>query len=95
MVVNVENNDVWHALMSHVHVNILKILLVSIQHKVMDACDSCHLAKQYRLVFFISEHLRNCLFDLIHADLWGPYRFTTHDDCNMFLTLVEDKSRAT
>lgn len=33
--------------------------------------------------------------DLVHADLWRPYRFRTQDNCNMFLTVVEDKSRTT
>lgn len=28
-------------------------------------------------------------------DLWGPYRHKTHNNCNMFLTIVEDKSKTT
>lgn len=42
-----------------------------------------------------SSHQSSCLFDLVHADLWGPYRFKTHDNCSIFLPLVQDKSRTT
>lgn len=40
-------------------------------------------------------HTSKDLFDLVHADLWGPYRFKTNGGYNYFLTLVEDKSRTT
>ena len=33
------------------------------------------------------------MFDLIHADVWGPYKFPTHDGNRYFLTLVDDCSR--
>lgn len=33
------------------------------------------------------------MFDLIHADVWSPYKFPTHDGNRYFLTLVDDCSR--
>lgn len=53
------------------------------------------MAKQHRLVFPISANESTHVFDLVHADLWGTHHFKTHDNCNMFFTLVDDKSRAT
>lgn len=33
-------------------------------------------------------------FELIHIDVWGPYRHVTHDNYSFFLTLVVDFTRA-
>lgn len=30
------------------------------------------------------------LGDLIHIDVWGPYRVTTYDGFKYFLTIVDD-----
>lgn len=35
------------------------------------------------------------LFDLLHADLWGPYKYRIQGNCIYFLIIVEDKSRST
>lgn len=95
LVAHVCNSNVWHARMGHVPANVLKLLPVVLQNQILDVCDSCHLAKQHKLVFPVNDHESTELFDLVHVDLWGPYQFKTHDNCNMFLTLVENKLRAT
>lgn len=33
-------------------------------------------------------------FELIHCDVWGPYKTSTADGCKYFLTVVDDNSRA-
>lgn len=53
------------------------------------------MAKQTRLQFPDSTSVSAKVFDLIHADLWRPYMHKIHNNCNMFLTIVDDKSRAT
>lgn len=35
------------------------------------------------------------MFDLIHMDVWGPYKVATYNGMKYFLTLVDDKSRWT
>lgn len=35
------------------------------------------------------------MFELVHIDLWGPYRHCTNGSCTMFLTIVDDRSKAT
>lgn len=94
-VANVHNSDVWHARLGHAPADIVHLLPVKCDKKVLDICDSCFFAKQTRLKFSSSVSESENLFDLVHADLWGPYRFKTHGSCNFFLTLVEDKSRTT
>nr|GEY84592.1 ribonuclease H-like domain-containing protein [Tanacetum cinerariifolium] len=37
-------------------------------------CDVCHKAKQTRKSFPISDHKTKCLGDIVHLDVWGPYK---------------------
>lgn len=58
-------------------------------------CEVCHLAKQTRLPFQLSQIHSKGIFELIHIDTWGPYRIPTHDEHKYFLTIVDDYSRGT
>ncbi|KAK9732656.1 hypothetical protein RND81_04G013300 [Saponaria officinalis] len=58
-------------------------------------CEACILAKHHIFPFDVSvSRAWNC-FDLIHLDLWGPYRVPTLTSARYFLTLVDDHSRTT
>lgn len=35
------------------------------------------------------------VFELIHCDIWGPYKIKTHAACAYFLTIVDDYSKST
>lgn len=37
-------------------------------------CKACPLAKQSRLAFPISNTIAQNPFELIHVDIWGPYK---------------------
>ncbi|KAJ0875397.1 putative RNA-directed DNA polymerase [Helianthus annuus] len=56
-------------------------------------CDVCHRAKQVRVPFPLSEHKTKSLGELIHLDLWGPYKVTSYEGFKYFLTIVDDFSR--
>ncbi|GJX00168.1 ribonuclease H-like domain-containing protein [Tanacetum coccineum] len=56
-------------------------------------CDICHKAKQTRDPFLLSDHKSNVVGDIIHCDVWGPYRVVSKDGYKFFLTLVDDFSR--
>lgn len=58
-------------------------------------CTVCPLAKQSRLSFTLSNSCSVHPFDLVHADIWGPYRVPIHDGERYFLTLVNDFYRYT
>ena len=57
-------------------------------------CDVCLRAKQTRQCFPTSSNNAKEVFDLIHIDLWGPYRTTALCGSKYFLTIVDDHSRA-
>lgn len=58
-------------------------------------CDVCLRAKFHISSFTASDSIALACFDLIHMDLWGPYRMTDLNGAPYFLTLVDDRSRAT
>ena len=55
----------------------------------------CFRAKQTRSYFSISENKASDAFDLIHCDIWGPYRERASSGARYFLTVADDASRAT
>ncbi|XP_074352128.1 uncharacterized protein LOC141691293 [Apium graveolens] len=91
---HVSSIDTWHARLGHAPAHVIQLLPVVSQTKIMDTCNSCFFSMQSRLRFPDSQHTSEKLFDLVHADVWGPYRIPTHGNCRWFLTLVEDKSRS-
>ncbi|XP_071713293.1 uncharacterized protein [Rutidosis leptorrhynchoides] len=56
-------------------------------------CEICLKAKQTRDVFPLSEHKTKDLGDLLHLDLWRPYRVTSRKGFRFFLTVVDDYTR--
>lgn len=58
-------------------------------------CSVCLHSKQHKLPFPVSMSKANQCFDLIHIDLWGPYRVHALNGAKYFLTIVDDHSRAT
>nr|KAJ0189315.1 hypothetical protein LSAT_V11C800419360 [Lactuca sativa] len=75
--------------------------LVSLKHKlnfenvVLPPCDVCHRAKQTRDSFPVSQHVTSSLGELIHLDVWGPYRVITSEGFRYFLIIVDDYTRVT
>ena len=58
-------------------------------------CDTCNLAKFHKLPFTLSNKIASDLFDLVHMDLWGPYKIVAVSGAKYFLTIVDDCSRVT
>lgn len=60
----------------------------------MTNCDVCLRPKQTRNSFPDSFNKASYPFELIHCDLWGPYRTSAFCGSRYFLTIVDDYSRA-
>ncbi|KAH9764454.1 hypothetical protein KPL70_001531 [Citrus sinensis] len=56
-------------------------------------CDVCFRAKQCRDKFVLSNNKASNICELIHCDLWGPYRTASSCGAHYFLTIVDDFSR--
>ncbi|XP_048492976.1 uncharacterized protein LOC125493557 [Beta vulgaris subsp. vulgaris] len=55
----------------------------------------CLNSKQHKLPFSVSKSRADQCFDLLHIDLWGPYRVHALNGAKYFLTLVDNRSRGT
>ena len=60
-----------------------------------DFCEICLCAKHTRNKFPISKSIAEVIFDLIHCDIWGPYRVLSTCGAHYFLSIVNESSRAT
>lgn len=58
-------------------------------------CPICPLAKQKRLSFESHNHMSSSPFDLIHLDVWGPFKRESIEGYKYFLTIVDDHTRVT
>ncbi|GKD46493.1 ribonuclease H-like domain-containing protein [Tanacetum coccineum] len=57
-------------------------------------CDTCNKAKQTREPFPLNDHKSTKIGQLVHLDVWGPYKVVSRDGFRYFLTIIDDFSRA-
>lgn len=80
--------ELWHQLLGHPTSHALELLPISdlsnskFDHK---ACEICIRAKQPRDSFPLSFNKTASVFELVHCDIWGPYRTPGMCGSNYFL----------
>ncbi|GJZ21031.1 ribonuclease H-like domain-containing protein [Tanacetum coccineum] len=87
----------WHNRLGHPVDQVLATLhndLKISKTGYVPVCEVCHRAKQTRESFPLSDHKSKNPGELVHFDLWGPYRVTSKEGYKYFLTIVDDFSRA-
>ena len=50
-------------------------------------------AKRARTQFHVSENKAENRFELMHCDIWGPYREPASCEAHYFLTIIDNSSR--
>ena len=58
-------------------------------------CTICPQARQTRSVYSNSFSKTSTPLELLHIDIWGPFRYLTRTNCSMFITIVDDYSMMT
>lgn len=79
------NKLLWHNRLGHPSTKMLQHLFIDENFSDNDDCNKCSicpLAKQTRLHFQLSMSKALVVFDLIHLDVWRPYRIVTHNGFN-------------
>ncbi|KAL2243082.1 UNVERIFIED_CONTAM: Retrovirus-related Pol polyprotein from transposon RE1 [Sesamum indicum] len=99
-----DKNDfsLWHQRLGHSSPDVMKHIValhIPKPHKE-HICNICPLAKQTRVPFPLSTSNSISCFDLIHVDIWGPYKRATLSRATLsgahyVLTIIDDFSRAT
>lgn len=89
----------WHNRLGHVSFHTMQYLdfLKHIPEKsdFIKHCEVCHKAKQQRSPFPISTIHTQAILELIHVDLWGPYKQFSLTATPYMLTIVDDFNRST
>jgi hypothetical protein len=88
----------WHQRLGHASFQVVEkipnLCYDKQNNSCTQTCDVCLRAKQTRDVFPISNNKAMQNFQLIHCDVWGPYRTLAMCGARYFLTIVDDHSRA-
>ncbi|GJZ77445.1 ribonuclease H-like domain-containing protein [Tanacetum coccineum] len=87
----------WHNILDHPADQVLYVLkndLNMSDNTFMPICEIFQRAKQTREPFPLSDHKSKTLDELVHLDLWGPYKVHSKEGYRYFLTIVDDYSRA-
>ena len=58
-------------------------------------CNTCELAKHYRVSFPLSNSRSSKPFSLIHTDIWGPSRIPNISGARWFVSFIDDCTRTT
>ena len=88
--------DVLHAWLGHTSIS--KMQHISDCKPYLSdtfTCDTCVVAKFHRLPFNTSSISTTKASQLIHMDLWAPYRVPSVTGAKYFLTIVDDFTRTT
>ncbi|KAG7553171.1 Reverse transcriptase RNA-dependent DNA polymerase [Arabidopsis thaliana x Arabidopsis arenosa] len=89
--------DIWHRRLGHPSSQVISLIPgihVSRGREVSSSvCEVCFRAKQTRDCFPTSINKTTEIFQLIHCDVWGPYRTPSSSGARYFLTIVDDFSR--
>ncbi|XP_049383017.1 uncharacterized protein LOC125847443 [Solanum stenotomum] len=74
------SSDVCHRRLGHASIDVMRHeSLKSLNFTDCSYCTVCPVAKQSKLPFPLSVHNTTVVFELIHCDLWGPYKVPTHN----------------
>lgn len=89
------NTILWHQRLGHAPLAKLKKIeqLKGLDEHNTDICLTCPMAKFTKLPYQLSESRAAEVFDLVHIDIWGPYKVNTRGNHRYFLTMVDDHSR--
>lgn len=87
----------WHRRFGHIPINKLQLfsLVNKSDNSLIESCDICFKSKQHRHPFPKNISITDNAFDIVHVDIWGPYKHLFHDGFKYFLTIVNDHSRHT
>ncbi|KAI5335133.1 hypothetical protein L3X38_025266 [Prunus dulcis] len=87
----------WHRRLGHPSFGYLKHLFPSLFSSCDESsfkCETCVMAKSHRTVFPLSNNKAALPFELVHSDVWGPSRVTSHG-FRWFVTFIDDCTRLT
>ncbi|GJS88788.1 retrotransposon protein, putative, ty1-copia subclass [Tanacetum coccineum] len=95
---NLDSTFLWHCRLGHINKkSIMKLqhdgLLESIDDESFDVCVSCISGKMARKHFTHTSERVDDLLGIIHSDVCRPFRTTSREGANYYVTFTDDFSR--
>lgn len=92
-----KKSTIWHLRLGHIPEERMRMIeeLKDVKMEPNEICITCPQAKQTKLPFPHSQSRALKPFELIHLDIWGPYRVAARGGYKYFMTIVDDHSRMT
>ncbi|GJR05527.1 retrotransposon protein, putative, ty1-copia subclass [Tanacetum coccineum] len=95
---NLDSTFLWHCRLGHINKkHIAKLqhdgLLASIDDESFDVCVSCISGKMARKPFTFASERVDDLLGIIHSDVCRPFRTTSKEGANYYVTFTDDFSR--
>ncbi|GJX01202.1 retrovirus-related pol polyprotein from transposon TNT 1-94 [Tanacetum coccineum] len=82
---------IFHARLGHTSVSkLIHIPVCNSMDLSKFSCECCMLSKSHRLPFQLSNSMSERAFELLHMDLWGPYKQPALNGAHYFFTIVDD-----
>lgn len=76
------NTILWHSRLGHTSMKAMQYIATLkglADEQVQHECQIFPMAKQHRSIFPDSTSKTDCIFQLVHLDVWGPYKQLTYD----------------
>ncbi|GJZ39029.1 zinc finger, CCHC-type containing protein [Tanacetum coccineum] len=95
---NLDSTFLWHCRLGHINKKRIEKpqhdgLLNSIDDESFDVCVSCISGKMSRKPFTYASEIADDLLGIIHSDVCGPFRTTSREGANYYVTFIDDFSR--
>ncbi|GJR74201.1 cysteine-rich receptor-like protein kinase 8 [Tanacetum coccineum] len=92
LTINTNNMALWNSRLGHPLLSVLEqIKSISISKDCNDySFNVCPLAKHHASPFILSDSNAKSLFELIHVDVWGPYKHPTMDKPQFYSQALKD-----
>ncbi|GJX28211.1 ribonuclease H-like domain-containing protein [Tanacetum coccineum] len=65
---------------------------LNLDNETISPCDTCHKAKQTREPFPLSDHKTAKIGELVHPDVWGPYKMSSREGFKIPSYVLSSKS---
>ncbi|GKD33721.1 retrotransposon protein, putative, ty1-copia subclass [Tanacetum coccineum] len=94
---NLDSTFLWHCRLGHINTKRIEKLqhnglLKSIDDESFNVCVSCISGKMARKPFTHASERADDLLGIIHSDVCGPFRTTSREGANYYVTFTDDFS---
>lgn len=92
----IPKSAIWNFRLGHMsskRIAQMSKLYSSFEYDNNSTCDICHLAKQRKVPYHLSNFIASHNFELFHFDIWGPLATPSIQNHKYFFTILDEHTR--